>query len=87
MTTAARRICPLSGRAFATQQALVSANVSRDSPALAQVYQAKGIMAALAAPITAGAGSQKQLGVLTVYAPRAPLFADDGLEMVQLLAH
>jgi light-regulated signal transduction histidine kinase (bacteriophytochrome) len=44
-------------------------------------------MAAQAAPITAGADNQKRLGVLTVYAPRAPLFADDGLELVQLLAH
>jgi signal transduction histidine kinase len=77
----------LSGRAFAAQQALLSANLLRDSPALAQLYRAKGIMAALAAPITAGAGSQKRLGVLTVYALRAPLFADDGLELAQLLAH
>ena len=37
----------------------------------------------LAAPITAGT---QRLGVLTVYAPRPPIFADDDLRLVQLLA-
>jgi signal transduction histidine kinase len=37
----------------------------------------------LAAPISAG---EKRLGVLVVYAPRAPIFADDDLALMQLLA-
>jgi signal transduction histidine kinase len=74
----------LSGRAFAAQKALFSTDIARDSPALAQVYGAQRIAAALAAPITAG--SQERLGVLTAYAPRAPLFADEDLDLVQLLA-
>jgi signal transduction histidine kinase len=37
----------------------------------------------LAAPITAG---EKRLGVMAVYAPRAPMFAEEDLDLVQLLA-
>jgi signal transduction histidine kinase len=40
-------------------------------------------MAVLAAPITAG---DKRLGALVVYSPRAPVFAEDDLALVQLLA-
>ena len=42
-----------------------------------------GARAILSAPINAG---QTRLGVLVVYAPRAPVFANSDLELVQLLA-
>jgi signal transduction histidine kinase len=57
--------------------------VARVDPANAGLYRAYGVTAMLAAPITAG---ERRLGVLMVYAPRAPIFADSDLELVRLLA-
>ncbi len=71
------------GRAFSTQRPVFSENAARDDPAGTVVYRAHNVTAILAAPITAG---EKRLGVLTVYAPRAPIFADEDLRLVQLLA-
>ncbi len=48
-----------------------------------QRLRAQGAVALLSAPITAG---ENRLGVLTVYAPNAPIFADEDLALVQLLA-
>jgi signal transduction histidine kinase len=73
----------IAGRAFAAQRAIFSANAARDDPAYALVYRSTDVVSVLAAPITAG---QKRLGVLAVYAPRAPIFAGDDLVLVQLLA-
>ncbi len=73
----------IAGRAFMAQRALFSPQAARADPQYAALYRAFGATAVLAAPITAGA---RRLGVLVVYAPRAPLFAEDDLELVQLLA-
>ncbi len=73
----------LSGRAFLTQRAVFSANPARDDPDNAQAYAEGGAAAVLAAPITAGS---RRLGVLTVYSERAPMFGDDDLGLVSLLA-
>jgi len=73
----------LSGRVFTAQRSLFSPDAARDDPAHAARYQATGATALLAAPITAG---EKRLGVLVVYAARAPVFAEDDLLLVQLLA-
>jgi signal transduction histidine kinase len=73
----------ISARALRERRVLLAEDVAREDPANAAAYAAYGATAALAAPITAG---QKRLGVLVVYAPRAPLFADSDLELVQLLA-
>jgi GAF domain-containing protein len=73
----------LSARALREQRALFAADLGRADPANAAAYAASGASAALAAPITAG---HNRLGVLVVYAPRAPLFADSDLALVQLLA-
>jgi signal transduction histidine kinase len=70
-------------KAFNTQQATFSANAAADNPDYADVVEDFGAIAILAAPITAG---ERRLGVLVVYAPRAPIFARDDLELVQLLA-
>jgi signal transduction histidine kinase len=69
--------------AFRDQRQVFSDNVRRDYPAYAERSQRVGASAVLVAPITAGA---QRLGVLTVYAPRAPIFAEDDLALVQLLA-
>ena len=73
----------IAGRAFASQRPIFSANAPRDDPDHAAVYRRAGAVAVLAAPITAG---EQRLGVLCVYAPRAPIFAEDDLLLVQLLA-
>jgi signal transduction histidine kinase len=73
----------IAGRAFAEQQAILSVNVVRDDPAHAAVYRQTGARAVLAAPITSG---ERRLGVLVVSAPHPPLFAEEDLALVQLLA-
>src|SRR4029079_16103396 len=70
-------------RAFRTQQPAFSANVPREHPDYAELSRKWRLTAVLAAPISAG---EKRLGVLVVYAPRAPIFADDDLSLLQLLA-
>jgi signal transduction histidine kinase len=68
---------------FRSQRPLFSAKTRYD-PATDQIFHFSQIASAvLAAPITAG---ERRLGVLTVSAARAPLFAEDDLALVQLLA-
>lgn len=71
------------GQTLLAQQPRFVADVTREAPAYADLSCAQDSIAILMAPITAG---EKRLGVLTVYAPRAPLFAKDDLDLVQLLA-
>jgi signal transduction histidine kinase len=73
----------ISGRAFYSQQAVFTENVRRDSPSYGPLQKIYGGVAVLVAPITAG---EKRLGVLSVYASRAPIFAEEDLALVQLLA-
>jgi signal transduction histidine kinase len=70
-------------RAFRLQQPIFSPH-TRYSDTLYVNLQLNTIASAvLAAPITAGT---RRLGVLVAYAPRAPIFADDDLALIQLLA-
>ncbi|HEX8681973.1 MAG TPA: ATP-binding protein [Ardenticatenaceae bacterium] len=71
------------GRAWITQQPAFSANTLRDNPDYAEVVSNYRSQATLSAPITAG---ERRLGVLSAYSPRAPIFAEDDLELVKLLA-
>jgi signal transduction histidine kinase len=73
----------IAGRAFLTQRPALTDNIEVDNPAGAQRALQYGARALLAAPITAG---DRRLGVLVAYAPRAPIFADEDLELVKLLA-
>jgi signal transduction histidine kinase len=73
----------LGSRAFVNQQPLFTPNSVHDDPTNAEFYLAYDSIAILAAPITA---DRTRLGVLIVYAPRAPIFAEDDLALVQLLA-
>jgi PAS domain S-box-containing protein len=73
----------IAGHAFTTQRPLFTPHAARDDPAYAESDQAHSPKAVLAAPITAG---QTRLGVLTLYGPRASIFAEDDLELAQLLA-
>lgn len=74
---------PISGGAFLRQRPLFSDDIRRLNPANAAIVEARGTRALLAAPVTAG---EKRLGVLTVYASRAPIFAEEDLDLIQLLA-
>jgi len=71
------------GQAFAEQQPVYLPDAPAADPAHAAFYRMAGSLASLATPITAGS---RRLGVLIVYAARAPIFADSDLELVQVLA-
>jgi signal transduction histidine kinase len=73
----------IAGRAFLTQSPALTDNIEVDNPAGSRLALQYGARALLAAPITAG---HRRLGVLVAYAPRAPIFADEDLELVKLLA-
>ncbi len=73
----------IGGRSFALGQALYYADTTRDDPDHAQMYASFGSRTAMCAPIIAG---HQRLGVLSVYAARAPIFVEDDLALVQLLA-
>jgi signal transduction histidine kinase len=73
----------LSGRAYLEQRPIFSADVARDDAANAPLYGMWNVRAVLAAPITLG---EQRLGVLAIWAPRAPIFAESDMELVQLLA-
>ncbi|HEX8229466.1 MAG TPA: ATP-binding protein [Chloroflexia bacterium] len=73
----------IAGRAFLTQRPAFTDNIEKDIPSAAPLALKYGARALLAAPITAG---ERRLGVLVAYAPRAPIFADEDLELVKLLA-
>lgn len=69
--------------AFARQRPRLSTHATLDNPKDADAYRSYNINSVLSIPITAGA---KRLGVLTVYARKAPIFAEDDLTLAQLLA-
>ncbi|HEX6607691.1 MAG TPA: GAF domain-containing protein, partial [Chloroflexia bacterium] len=73
----------ITGRAFLTQQPLFRPEVDLTNPVQAEAHQLYDVMAVLVAPITAG---DTRLGALVVYSSRAPVFAEDDLALVQLLA-
>ncbi len=71
------------GAAYSEQRALFVDDLPQRYPSSAARSRHYGATALLAAPITAGT---TRLGVLAVYATRAPLFAADDLALVALLA-
>jgi PAS domain S-box-containing protein len=71
-------------RVFATQLPVFTTHAARDDPAHADVYRAAGATAVIAVPISVGA---TRLGVLAAYGPRAFVFAEDDLELAQILAN
>jgi signal transduction histidine kinase len=71
------------GRAFAEQRAVFVPSPAAAEPARAEAYRRFRVGAVMAAPITA---RDRRLGVLAVYAERAPVFAEDDLGLLRLLA-
>ncbi len=70
------------GKAFVTQAPVFLRQIKPGYPSYARAKEAN-INSMLVAPITAG---QRRLGVLVVYADRSPIFADEDLELIKLLA-
>jgi signal transduction histidine kinase len=73
----------ITGRAFTEQRALFVGDATKVDPENAEMYRRYAARAILAAPITSG---ERRLGVLATFAERAPIFAEDDLHLVQLLA-
>jgi signal transduction histidine kinase len=73
----------IAGRAFTQGQRLVARDAVRDDPEQAERYLAVGANTVIAAPITS---DDRRMGVLTVYASRAPIFVEDDLWLIELLA-
>jgi signal transduction histidine kinase len=74
---------PVIARAFIEQRASLTNDAPAADPANAALLELYNARTMLAAPITA---FEKRFGVLVIYAPRSPVFANSDLELVQLLA-
>jgi signal transduction histidine kinase len=73
----------ISGQAFLSQEPIFTPQIKPENPTYEIARKTFGATAVLAAPITAGTN---RLGVLMVYAPHTPIFAEEDLALVQLLA-
>ena len=70
-------------RSFAEQSPVYVSDAATANPAAADEYRRVGVGPVLLAPITAG---ERRLGVLAVTARREPIFAEEDLEFVRLMA-
>jgi signal transduction histidine kinase len=68
---------------FVTQRAAFTDDALHYNPADTIIYRSYHVTSVLSVPITAG---HRRLGVLTIYAARAPMFAEDDLTLARLLA-
>jgi signal transduction histidine kinase len=73
----------IGGQSFTEQRRIVAMNAGRSDPDHAEVYRKNEANTVIAAPITS---DDRRLGVLTVYADRAPIFVEDDLWLLELLA-
>jgi len=73
----------IGGRAFVAQERLIVMDAAASDPEHAAVYEGANARAVIAVPVTV---EDRRLGVLTVYGDRAPIFVEDDLWLVQLLA-
>jgi PAS domain S-box-containing protein len=71
-------------RVFANQVPVFTFDAAREDPPNADAYRAAGAIAVIAVPISVG---ETRLGVLAAFGPRAFVFAEDDLELVQILAN
>lgn len=73
----------IEGAAFLSQRTLYSSNLARDYPASADIYSALNVKSVVSAPITS---RERRLGTLSVYLPGCPIFVDDDLALLRLMA-
>lgn len=73
----------LAWRVFETQHAEYYPDAARAHPALASSYRSHGVRSLLIAPISA---ADQRLGALEAYTDHQPVFSEDDLDLVRLLA-
>ena len=73
----------VAGRAFSQQRRVIAVDAATDDPDNAATYRARGANTVIAAPMTI---EDRRIGVLAVYADRAPIFVEDDLWLLELLA-
>ena len=73
----------LAWRVFRAQRSAYFADAAAVHPENRARYERASVRSVLLAPITAG---ERRLGVLEVYAARVPIFEEDDLDLVELLA-
>ena len=73
----------VAGRAFTEQRRVISVDAVADDPEHADSYRRSRAHSVIAAPISI---EDRRIGVLTIYADRAPLFVEDDLWLLELLA-
>ncbi len=71
------------GKVFVRQRPIAVSDLQHDDESNAAYYRERGINAVICAPISL---NDQCFGVIAVYASRAPVFADDDLEVVMLIA-
>lgn len=73
----------IGGQAFTEQRRMVVMDALKADPEHADAYERSGANTVIAAPVTADG---RRIGVLTVYADRAPIFVEDDMWLLQLMA-
>ena len=73
----------IGGRAFTEQRRIVTHDAAAEDPEHATTYQEVAANTVIAAPITL---EDRRIGVLTVYASRSPIFIEDDMWLLDLLA-
>src|SRR5918999_3493052 len=73
----------IAGQAFRQQSRVVALNASETDPEHAAVYERNAATTIIAAPIST---EDRRVGVLSVYADRAPIFVEDDLWLLELMA-
>lgn len=73
----------IEGTAFLSQHPVYSSNLSRDFPKSASVYLELNANSVVSAPITS---RDRRIGSLTVYLSGTPIFVDDDLALLSLMA-
>ncbi len=71
----------IAGRAFQEQRRIVALDATAFDPENAEQYQASKARTVIAAPVTRG---EQRIGILAVYADRAPIFVEDDLWLIEL---
>jgi signal transduction histidine kinase len=73
----------IAGRAFREQRRVVAMDAAGADPEHASVYRRNAATTVIAAPVTS---DDRRIGVLSVFAERAPIFVEDDLWLLELLA-
>ena len=71
------------GRAFGRQVRVVALDASEADPEHAAIYERAAATTVIAAPIST---DDRRIGVLSIYADRAPIFIEDDLWLLELMA-